>query len=159
MAKEYFLRFGAPKDPRTYTGLSPTLVTFSSFSGVALTAPGITEIIPSSGAYKFEYTPSFSIYFLADGGATLTASERYLVGVLDPIDTVNETVGSVADSFGSTSVDPSTVFGYMKRALEFNEGNAIYLKSSAQWQIFSRGSSTLLAVKGLSSTATQTTKS
>lgn len=314
MAKQYWLQF-ASGDPRTYTGLAPTLLIFKSFSGVALTAPGITEAIASSGLYKFEYTPSFSIAFLADGATTgLVTADRYIAGVLDPSDAIDETtlalgssltalsstqiamgstivaigntsiayggsifflttnigttliatgstivgigntgnaigstnfalgtlnlaqgssilaldinigstlvgigntsiayggsifflstnfgitqiaegvtivaignslsalsatfaafgsslgllttidtkIGSTASSFGSTSTDPGTLFGHLKRNQEFNEGNAAFNKSTGVWDVYSRGSSTLLAEKTLTNTATTANKS
>lgn len=339
MAKQYWLQF-ASGDPRTYTGLAPTLLIFKSFSGVALTAPGITESIASSGLYKFEYTPSFSIAFLADGATTgLVTADRYIAGVLDPSDAIDETtlnlgssltalsstqtamgstlvgignttiayggsifflttnigttltatgstivgigntgnalgstnfalgtlnlaqgssilaldinigstlvgigntsiayggtifaittntgstlvgigntsiayggtilavatnfgvtqiaegvtivaignslsalsatfaafgsslgllttidtkIGSTASSFGSTVTDPGTLFGHLKRNQEFNEGNAAFNKSTGVWDVYSRGSSTLLAEKTLTNTATTANKS
>jgi hypothetical protein len=67
-------------------------------------------------------------------------------------------IGSITDSFGSTSADPTTVFGYLKRTLEFNEGNSTYTKATNVWSIYSRGSSTLLINKTLVDNSTQTTK-
>lgn len=88
--KQYWLQFGSG-DPRTYTGLAPTLVIFKSFSGVALSAPGITEPIAGSGLYKFEYNPSFSVAFLADAATTSPGSTgRYVTGVLDPVHVIDE---------------------------------------------------------------------
>lgn len=56
-------------------------------------------------------------------------------------------IGTTASSFGSTSTDPSDLFGYMKRVLENLEGNNTFIKSSGELDIYSRGSSTLLRVK------------
>ena len=58
-------------------------------------------------------------------------------------------IGTTASSYGSTSIDPSTVFGYLKRLQEWNEGNSTFDKSTSLWDVFSRGSSTLLAEKTL----------
>ena len=205
--KVYYLRFGSG-DCRTFTGLAPTFLIFKKFDGSAVTAPGITEPIASSGIYQFTVAPSFSIAFLAYGNTTsIPAASAYVVGNLDPIDANDDAIsilgttliaqgativamgntlaaigstsgaagatilamgntladistrlGSTASSFGSTSVDPGTIFGYLKRAQEFSEGNASYLKSSGAWALYSRGSSTLLVSKALSNSATGVTK-
>ncbi len=159
--KTYWLTFGN-SDPRTYTGLGSSVIFIQFFNqlGQTLAAPGITEIFAGSGAYQFNYSSGYStsVYFLVDGGATLNSSVRYIRGVLDPIDSLDISLGYTASSFGSTSTDPADVFGFLKRAQEFNEGNQTFLKSSGQWQIFSRGSSTLFAIKTLTNSATGVTK-
>lgn len=66
-------------------------------------------------------------------------------------------IGSTLDSWGSSSTDPGTLYGFMKRTLEFNEGNSTYTKSSNSWQIYTRGTS-LLITKTLTDTSTTTTK-
>lgn len=186
IAKTYYLTFGTG-DPRSWTGLAPTFLIFKKFDGTAVTAPGITEPIAGSGIYQFTVAPSFSIAFLAYGNTTLLpAAPAYVPGSLDPIDAnddaiailgstvlaigntsvavgntlsdISTRIGSTASSFGSTSVDPGTIFGYLKRAQEVAEGNASYLKSSGAWQLFSRGSSTLLVSKSLSNSAQGVTK-
>lgn len=156
--KTYYLKFGSG-DPSTYTGLSPTLVIFSANGLTSVTAPGITETPVGSGLYSFQYGPTISTVFKADGGAALSSSDRYICAALDPIQAVDEKVGTMNDSYGSTSIDPTTIFGYVKRNLEFNEGNAIFDKSTAVWDIYSRGSSTLLREKTLTNTVTEATKS
>ncbi len=67
-------------------------------------------------------------------------------------------VGTTTSSFGSTSVDPTTLFGFLKRAQETVEGNEVYTKSTGVMTISSRGSSTLLASKTIADTSSQTTK-
>lgn len=158
MNKTYWLKFGST-DPRLFSGLFPTMVIFSTQGNTALTGPGITEPIPSSGLYQFMYGPTLSIVFLADGGAGLSSSDRYITGVLDPIQAVDQTVGQPTDSFGSTGVDPSTIFGLSKRNQEVNEGNAIFNKATGVWDVYSRGSSTLLFEKALANNTSQATKS
>lgn len=158
MSKKYWLKFGSG-DPRTNTGLFPTLVIFNTEGGTALSAPGITEAITGSGLYQFTYGPTISIAFLADGGAGLSSSDRFIAGVLDPIQAVDQRVGVTGDSFGSTAIDPSTVTGQLNRIQEFLEGDAIYTKATGEWSIYSRGSSQLLRVKSLTNTTAQSTKS
>lgn len=67
-------------------------------------------------------------------------------------------VGNTSSSFGTDSVDPTTIFGFLKRAQETREGDETYTKSSGALTISSRGSSQLLATKSISDTTTETTK-
>lgn len=158
MAKDYWLRFGTG-DPATNTGLSPTFTIFSAGGLTALSAPGITETPTGSGLYRFQYGPTLSIVFTCDGGAALSGGDRYIVGALDPIQTLDQQVGTVDASFGSTASDPDTVMGYLKRSQEVSEGDAVFTKSTGAWQVYSRGSSTLLFEKSLSNNTTEASKS
>lgn len=158
MAKDYWVQFGSG-DPRVTTGLSPTFIIFQNTGGSAITAPSVTEPGTGTGLYKFTYGPTVSIVFTLDGGSGLSDTNRYVAGVLDPIQAVDEKVGTVNDSFGSTLTDPSTVLGYLKRGQEFNEGNAVFTKATGIWDVYSRGSSTLLREKTLTDTTTSATKS
>lgn len=155
--KTYYLKFGTG-DPSSFTGLSPTMTIFSAGGLTALSAPGITETPAASGLYSFQYGPTLSILFKCDGGAALSGSDRYIIGTLDPVQAVDEKVGYTTDSYGSTVTDPSTVLGYLKRNLEFQEGNATFTKATGVWQIYSRGSTTLLKEKSLTNTTSSATK-
>ncbi len=159
MATKIFeLQFGTG-DPRPFTGLTPTFILFySNVDGTVLTAPGITELVAGTGQYKFQYGPTISISFLADGGSGLASSDRYINGVLDPVLAIDQVIGQPYDSFGSTGIDPSTVIGYSKRNLEYNEGNAVFNKSTGVWDVYSRGSSTMLFEKQLANNTSQATK-
>jgi hypothetical protein len=182
MAKEYWLKFGTG-NPTDTSGLSPTLTIFRSWTGGVLVAPGITQPIASYGLYRFEYTPSFPIVFVADGATTgLSAASRYLSGTLDPLDLVDERLsevgttllsigvsntvdltpildrlGTTASSFGSTSVDPGTVYGFLKRLQELQEGDASFNKTTGVWSIQTRGG-TLLQEKTVTNGANTVTK-
>lgn len=159
MAKQFVLIFNTG-NPSGCTGLTPTLIVFKNVPGGSnLTAPAISEIPTSTGIYTFPFSPTLPIAFVCDGGATLSTSERYIRGVLDPIQAVDDKVGFGFDSFGSTSVDPTTVLGYAKRNIEFQEGNATFDKTTGAWDISSRGSSTLLRVKTLQNVSGDVTKS
>jgi hypothetical protein len=150
MAKSYGLQFGSG-NPASKTGLSPTFTTFADWAtGSSTAAPGVTEIPAGSGLYRFIYGPTNTIIFVADGGPSLASDDRYIVGSLDPIQVVDERLGTVGDSFGSTATDPSTAIGYLKRALEWLEGNAVFTKATGAWDVYSRGSSSLLRTKTLS---------
>ncbi len=157
MPKSYWLKFGSG-DSAANTGLSPTFVIFSAGGLTAISAPGITETPSGSGLYRFDYGPTFPIIFKSDGGGVLAASDRYIYGTLDPIQSVDEKVGTLSDSFGATATDPSTLLGYAKRNQEFQEGNAVFRKSTGVWDVYSRGSSTLLVEKVLTNTTTQAGK-
>lgn len=67
-------------------------------------------------------------------------------------------IGSTASSFGSTSLDPVDLFGFLKRAQEINEGNETYTKASGLLDFYSRGSSTLLREKTIIDSTATTTK-
>lgn len=159
MGKTYWLRFGST-DPAGFTGLTPTLSIFSYEGVSSIAAPGITELPAGSGLYQFQYTPhaTASIIFKADGGAALSNTDRYLVGALDPLSIIDQRLGTTLDSYGSTSVDPATILGFLKRTQEFLEGDASFNKSTAVWSIYDRGSSTLLREKDLTNTTTSATK-
>lgn len=155
--KLYWLKFGSG-DPANFTGLSPTFVIFSAQGISAITAPGITETPSSSGIYQFTYGPTLPIIFKVDGGAALSTGDRYITNALDPIQSVDEKVGSDVSSFGSTAVDPTTLIGWAKRNQEFDEGNAEFIKATGVWSVSSRGSSTLLMTKQLTNNTTEASK-
>jgi hypothetical protein len=67
-------------------------------------------------------------------------------------------VGDTSSSFGTELSDPSTVFGFLKRAQETREGNETYTKATGDLDIYSRGSSQLLASKTVADSSTSTTK-
>lgn len=158
MAKQYVMKFGSLNASR-YTGLTPTFTVFYAGGLTAVAPPGITETPVGSGLYNFSYDPTMMIEFEVDAGSSVTSSDRYITDVLDPIQAVDQKVGFTTDSFGSTSVDPSTLMGFAKRALEDAEGNAVFNKTTGIWDIYSRGSSTLLREKQLTNTVSTATKS
>lgn len=158
MAKNYLLRFGSG-NPSGYAGLSPTMTVFKFVpGGSALVAPSISEIPTLTGLYTFAYAATIPIAFVCDGGSGLSVSERYIVGILDPVQAVDQTIGQTYDSFGTTAIDPSTLMGYAKRSMEVQEGNATFNKTTGVWDIYSRGSSTLLREKTLENTSGNITK-
>jgi len=169
--KTYFAKFGSG-DPLTWSGLSPTLTVFSANGLTAIAAPGITETPVGSGFYRFLWQPTLPIVFKMDGFTTgLAPSDRYVSGVLDPVNAVDEqmtaqgitlvdlmtNVGTTASSLGFTAADPSTLFGLMKRVQENLEGTGSYAKSTGIWSIQTRGG-TLLATRTLANTSTTSTK-
>lgn len=148
-----FSNFNA--DPRPQAGLSPSFILFFNQLGQTQAPPGITEIFSGSGMYRFQYDIGYSttIRYLVQAG-----NSNFLQGALDPVGALDVTIGWTGSAFGSTSTDPSDVFGMLKRNQENFEGNATFLKSSGVWNIFSRGSSTLLSVKTITQNTTGVTK-
>lgn len=174
MSKEYILRFGS-LDPGNYVGLNPTFTSFVSIAaGTSASPPGISRIIGATGLYYFTYGPTTPVSFIVDGATTsLSSNERFIVGILDPIqavdqqlsqfavnigNTLNTLIGSTLSSYGDDTTDPSTLFGYVKRLQELGEGDANFNKSTGNWEILSRGSSTLLRDKTLSNSTTTVQK-
>lgn len=74
------------------------------------------------------------------------------------VTSLDSKIGSTLSSIGTTSVDPGDLFGFLKRAQEFREGNQTFNKVSGAWNISTRGN-TLIAVKTLGQSASQVTKS
>jgi len=142
--KSYLLKFGSG-NPTSFSGLSPTFITFEigpTLPWSNTTPPGITEISSGSGLYTFQYQATLPIAFVVDGGAALSSSDRYITGILDPIQAVDTYVGFPSDSIGSTATDPSTLFGYAGRNQEFEEGLASFDKTTGTWLIQTRGGTT-----------------
>lgn len=67
-------------------------------------------------------------------------------------------VGDTTSSYGTNSADPTTIFGFLKRAQETREGNETYTKASGLLDIYSRGSSQLMIEKTIADSSTSTTK-
>jgi hypothetical protein len=192
--RDYFFVFGSG-NPSTKSGLAPTFITFMSPTGVAGSAPSISEP-GSKGVYKVSYDASATLMFFTLDGATtgLVTSDRYISGVFEGQDQIGVTlnalsasfaafqntaialgttavagylglssplmlaIGTTASSFGSTSVDPGSLFGFLRRAQEMAEGNQTYTKTSGILDFYSRGSSTLLREKTISDSTATTTK-
>lgn len=65
--------------------------------------------------------------------------------------------GTPSSAIGFTNVNPVDIFGFLRRAQEFQEGNQNYAKATGILQYTSRGN-TMIAQKTISDTATQTTR-
>lgn len=102
-------------------------------------------------------------------GTTLSAAAGQVGGIGTTLSFINGNVtsygtslfGSIGDpssSFGSTATDPTTLFGFVKRAQEFWEGNQTYYKATGLLDFYNRGSSTLLREKTVSDSSSTTTK-
>jgi len=124
--------------------------------GVSLLAQGVSVLAQGVTIYAG----------LGFQGSTLVGTGVTLVGIGNTLSGLGLTtgalvglIGDTSSSFGSTSIDPTTVFGFLKRVQEFNEGNSVYAKGTGILDFFSRGSSTLLIEKTITDSSTQTTKS
>ena len=91
-------------------------------------------------------------------GVTMFGIGQTVLGIGSTVGSFNEFLGTTASSFGSTAIDPVTVFGAVKRLQEILEGNATFSKTDGTWNIYSRGASTLLRVKTLTDGQTSTSK-
>lgn len=148
------------------TGYSLSVVGLSNLiAGESVLIAGYSTLVAGYSTQIAGYTNWVTGYSLQVAGySNLIAGESSIISGISLIavssgnSAILAVIGSTADSYGSTSADPSSLFGYMKRNLEFHEGNAIYTKSSNTWAILSRGSSTLLTTKTLADTASSTNK-
>ncbi len=143
--KSYLLKFGSG-NPSAFTGLSPSFILFQigpTLPWANSVSPGITEISTGSGLYTFAYNATLPFAFVVDGGSALPSNDRYITGILDPIQAVDERVGFPGDSIGSTAVDPTTLMGFAGRNQEFEEGNAFFNKTTGVWDIQTRGGTTI----------------
>lgn len=70
-------------------------------------------------------------------------------------------IGSTASSFGTTSTDPTSVFGYLKRIQELMEGDQVFFAAGGTLQLYNRtglGTTTLLRTKDVLNTGASVTK-
>jgi len=184
MAKNYLLSFGSSN----YSGLAPSFLVFNTMAGASTARPGITEIPTATGLYYFTYGPTNAIAFVVSGMTTsIPFGERYVSGLLDPIQAVDEQltavgtsilaqgssilagligisglntiIGTTASSYGDTSTMPATIFGYLKRLKEFNEGISDFTKSTGVWNVFASGTSTQLFTRTMSDLSGTVSKS
>jgi hypothetical protein len=156
----FALRFGSG-NPTFYGGLGPTFTKWLQMpDGQTLPPPGIFNLGNNPGFYYFTLAvPTFSIAFVCDGGAFLPDAERYIDGLLDPIATAGQRLGYLQDSVGSTSADPTSIFAYLRRSQEVQEGSATFDKSSGVWNVFARGATLLLFQRNFVNSAATVTKS
>ena len=123
-----------------------TLVSIGN-TGIALGTTGL-----GFGVTTYGYAVSIYAEML-----TLSANSTSLAVGASILNSISDRIGTTASSFGDLSTDPGTLYGYLKRNQEFQEGNAAFTKLSGQWNIQSRGGS-LIAQKTLQNSASQVTK-
>lgn len=88
-------------NPSTYPSLAPTLVTFMNMlDGTTIAGPGVTQLA-GTGIYMFAHQTSTPFYFKMDAITTSTASDRYVYGVLGPIQQVDIQLTQLATTLAS----------------------------------------------------------
>jgi hypothetical protein len=144
----YFLAFSATTltnaNDNYVTGvLDPVLAVDQAVIGVSTNLRQLGATILAMAATLSALSASFAAF-----GLSYTTFSSTLVGDLN-------------SSFGSTSTDPSTLFGYLKRMQEFLEGDQVFTASSGTWMIYNRaslGTTTLLRTKTVTNPGSQVTK-
>jgi hypothetical protein len=91
-------------------------------------------------------------------GESLTAQGISIYAIATTLGTLSTLLGDTTSTFGTVSVDPTTIFGYLKRMQEYSEGSQVFNKTSGAWAISSRGGS-LIVSKTLGNTSSQVTRS
>lgn len=133
--KNYIMRFGSG-DPRTLTGLAPTMLIFvRADTGATITPPSITEALTGSGLYTFQWGTTTPMAFLADAATTSPGtSGRYVSGALDPADRADEygttltAIGLSGIALGTTNVALGTTniaIGITNLAQDVNLGTTL----------------------------------
>ena len=92
---------------------------------------------------------------ISDQGVTIVAMGDTLTSI-----GVNLSgIGSTASLFGDSVTQPGTLFGYLKRVVEFLEGDQTYAKATGVLTYEARGGNTLLATKTIADSTSTTTRS
>lgn len=131
-------------------------VTLNAF-GVSLNALSTTMIAQGATIVGIGASLNAASVTLGGIGLSLVGIAATLTPVATGVAGLVTSVGSTASSIGSTSVDPGDIYGFLKRAQEFQEGNQTYTKATGILDYMSRGN-TLIAEKTISDTATETTR-
>lgn len=149
----YFLAFAATtlttaSDSYVSGVLDPVLAVDQQLTAVGNTAIAIGTSGQALGTTAVAYLSALSSSQLAIG-ATILAIGNTLPSIM----AFNSSfIGSTASSFGTTGVDPSTVFGYLKRIQELMEGDQVFYPAGGTFLLYNRASSgttTLLRVKDI----------
>lgn len=131
--------------------------------GVSILAQGVSNIALGTSNIALGVSSIAQgvtiISWVSSIGTSLGVQGSSLVAIGNTLSTLASYVGSTASTFGDSGTQPSTVFGYQKRVVEFLEGNQTYTKATGGLVFYSRGSSYTIASKTVSDTSTQTTKS
>jgi len=95
---------------------------------------------------------------IAIGTTNVALSTTILAAVNGLTGFIGTVIGTTISSFGTSSVDPSDLFGYLKRIQENLEGNSNFAKTTGVFTILSRGSSYTLASKTITNSVSLVTK-
>lgn len=143
----------------TTIALGTTSIATTQAVGTTVIAMGSTLVAIGNTAIGFGTTV---LAQLTNEGVTLVAIGNTLaaIGAINASLTVSIAgIGSTASSFGDSTTDPGTLFGYMKRIQENLEGNNSFFKYTGVLDIYSRGSTTLLAAKTIANSVSMVVKS
>ncbi len=130
--------------------------------GTSNIALGMSNIALGTSNFAFG-TSNFalgttSVAFVTTINTNLTSQGLTLVAMGVSLTNIGLMIGTTASSFGSTSIDPVDLYGFLKRAQEMAEGNQTYTKGTTLLDFFNRGSSTLLREKTITDSTATTTK-
>lgn len=81
-----------------------------------------------------------------------------ILSVGSTLTAIGSLLGLATDSYGTTGIDPVTVFGFLRRAQELAEGDEIYTKATGLLDFYSRGQTALLREKTITDTSSTTSK-
>lgn len=90
-------------------------------------------------------------------GTSLTAQGNSIIAAAGP--TLVGLVGNLSSAIGDANTDPSTLFGYLKRALEVMEGQQTFTKLAGSWNILDRTGATTLRTRTISNSASTVIRS
>jgi hypothetical protein len=141
----------------TLSGYNNTLAALGTTSvalGTSMVALGTSNFAWGNSNYAL----GVSNYAWGNTNFAIGTTIQSMVGVNSSLITSLDTkIGSTLSSFGTTSVDPGDLFGYLKRAQEFREGDQTFNKVTGAWDISTRGG-TLLIQKTLTQSSSSVTK-
>lgn len=149
---------GIPQGQRYISGaLDPIQAVDEQVTALGSTMQAIGSTLVGYGASSLVQGASI----LTQGASILTQGASILAAISSSGNSaVLAIIGTTASSFGDTSTMPATVFGYLKRLKEFNEGVSDFTKSTGVWQVFSgEGTTTQLFQRTLSDTSGNVSKS
>jgi len=140
---------------------SVALGTTSVALGTTSVALGTSAVALGTSNYAWgnsNYALGVSNYAWGNTNFAIGTTITGLVSVNSSLATsIDARIGTTASAIGSTSVDPGDLFGFLKRAQEFREGDQDFNKVSGVWNINSRGG-TLLISKTLSQSSSSVSK-
>lgn len=142
----------------TLNAIGTTLVA----QGATVVAIGTTLVAQGATVVAIGNT---MITGLNDQGSTLVGQGTSIIAMGNTLAAIGLSAGSLGALIGDTNSlignnlsDPTTVFGFLKRAQETREGDETYTKASGVLDIYDRTGATLLRQQTISDTATQVTR-
>jgi hypothetical protein len=162
----------APGVSQIFSGLGLYRTNYAATQTIAFVLDGATTGLGSNRYISGVFDPQdmFGASLTSIGtslsavGTSLSAQGATISGIGNTVAAIGisltaglSLIGSPSSSFGSTSIDPTTVFGFLMRSQEIAEGNRSFAKATGVMEYYSRGSSTLLRQKTVSDSTSGTT--